>query len=596
VPGSARRPPGRDRFTPLLVLLAAMLVGIAARLVWVQTVEAGALSARAERQRIRELVLSPERGSIFDREGEPLAVRNDAKTVYAVPGSVVDATGTAQALAQTLGGDVALYLAKLHKTSSFVYIERKVDMQRAQSVERLGIEGIGTLEDSRRTYPSGELACQVLGFVGMDDKGLAGIERQYDSVLSGTPGRILAERDATGRPIPGGVIQEEEPVNGRDITLTIDKDIQYQAHLELAAAVAQFGAKGGSVVVMDPRNGEVYAMASWPYFNPNDYANADPAGYRNRVVADTFEPGSTIKAFTAAAVIDQKLFDPTSVLSLPPTLKVGDRVIHESHDRGAVDWTLTDIVTKSSNVGAVKLGLALGKERLYEYFTRFGLAEQTGIDFPGEARGALPPPSSWSQSTIGNIPFGQGLSVSSIQLARAYASLANGGKLVTPHFLLRASDSTTESVWPVRQVVPAETAAQTRDVLTAVVRDGTGAAAAVAGYEVAGKTGTAQKAKPGLGYADGAYIASFAGFLPAQDPRVLVIVTLDEPSNAIYGGTVAAPAFSRIARFAVSHLKIPPTTVVPAAGPAASGNGQLADPVTAGTRVGPVLESTGSIR
>ncbi|HEX9092391.1 MAG TPA: penicillin-binding transpeptidase domain-containing protein, partial [Coriobacteriia bacterium] len=327
-PRKSRKVAGRDRFPALLLLLAAMLLGIAARLVWVQAVEAGSLAEKAERQRLRELVLSPRRGSIFDREGEPLAMRNDAKTIYAVPRSVVDATGTAQALAGILGGAPGDYLKKLQRDSSFSYVARKVDMERAQAVEKLGIVGIGTLEDSRRTYPSGELACQILGFVGVDDKGLAGIEQQYDAILAGTPGRVLAERDRFGRPIPGGVISHEEPVDGNDITLTIDKDIQYQAHLELAGAVKQFAAKGGSVIVMDPRNGEIYAMASWPYFDPNAYSEADPKAYRNRVVVDTFEPGSTIKAFTAAAAIDRGLFDPWSKLQLPSTLKVGDRVIH----------------------------------------------------------------------------------------------------------------------------------------------------------------------------------------------------------------------------------------------------------------------------
>ncbi|HEX9093895.1 MAG TPA: penicillin-binding protein 2 [Coriobacteriia bacterium] len=602
-PRKARRPAGGDRVPGIVLLLAAMLLGIAARLVWVQAVEAGSLAERAERQRLRELVLSPQRGSIFDREGEPLAMRTDAKTIYAVPRAVTDATGTAQALAGILGGAPGDYLKRLQRDSAFAYIARKVDLDRAQAVEALGIVGIGTLEDSRRTYPSGELACQVLGFVGVDDKGIAGIEQQYDSVLAGTPGRVLAERDRLGRPIPGGVISREEPIDGSDIRLTIDKDIQYQAHLELASAVQAFGARGGSVIVMDPRNGEILAMASWPYFNPNDYAKAEAKALRNRVVVDTFEPGSTIKAFTAAAVIDRGLYGPTSVFQLPSTLKVGDRVIHEAHSRGAVAWTLTEIVTKSSNIGAIKLGLALGKNGLFEYFTRFGLAEQTGVDFPGEARGALPPPSSWSQSTIGNIPFGQGLSVSVLQLARGYAVLANGGKLVTPHFLLSASGGTTETVWPVRQAVPASGTAELRSILAQVVKDGTGAAAAVPGYEVAGKTGTAQKAKPGVGYASGAYVASFAGFLPAGDPRVLIIVTLDEPGKAIYGGTVAAPAFSRLAKFTVAHLKIPPTSAVAvtagAAGAGAkpgAGNGAVAAPAASGKPQVPVLESTSPVR
>lgn len=559
-----------------------------------QAVEAGQLSAKAEKQRLRELVLSPRRGSILDREGEPLAKTMDARTIYAVPHAVKDATGTATALASVLGGDAATYLKKLQRDSSFSYIARKVEVDRALAVERLGIEGIGLLDDSRRTYPSGELACQVLGFVGVDDTGLSGIEKYYDKVLAGTPGHVLAERDPYGRPIPGGVMENVDPVDGRSITLTIDKDIQYEAHLELADAVSKWGAKGGSIVVMDARTGEIYAMASWPYFDPNQYAQADPKAIRNRVIADAYEPGSTVKSFTAAAVIDRGLGTPDTMYTLPPTLKVGDRTIHEAHGRGTVTWSLTEIVTKSSNVGAVKLGQSLGKDGIYDYFRMFGLTEKTGVDYPGEAKGWLPPPSQWSSSSIGNVPFGQGISMTVLQLARAYAALANGGKLVTPHFLVSESGSTTQPVWPVRTAIPATTAATMRAMLRAVVTDGTGEAAKVPGYDVAGKTGTAQKARTdGRGYASGAYVSSFAGFLPASDPRLVIVVTIDEPTKSIYGGTVAAPSFARIAKFTVAHLKIPPVT---ATAPVVPGNGAVSKPAASGSKVAPMLESTSSVR
>ncbi len=592
VPDGPRGPVGRQRFGPLLTLLAAMLICVAARLVWVQAVDASQLAARAQRQRLRDIALAPRRGSILDREGEQLAKTVDARTIYAVPRVVTDATATAQALSLTLGGDAATYLASLHKDSSFVYVARKVDVDRAAAVEKLGIKGVGTLEDSRRTYPSGELACQILGFVGVDDQGLAGLEKYYDRVLAGTPGRVLAERDPYGRLIPGGVMESEDPVDGRSVTLTIDKDIQYQAHVELMQTVERFGATGGSVLIMDPRNGEIYAMASWPYFDPNKYSLADPKATRNKIVADAYEPGSTIKSFTAAAVIDQNMFTPESRFKLPPTLKVGGRVIHESHPRGTVDWSLNDIVIKSSNVGAVVLGEALGKQRLYDYFARFGLTEKTGVDYPGEAKGWLPSPASWSPSSIGNIPFGQGVSATVLQLGRAYSALANGGRLITPHFLLHESGTTTSTAWPSRPAVPAGTARTVRQMLKEVVTDGTGSEAAVPGYEVAGKTGTAQKAKGGGGgYTAGAYVSSFAGFLPASDPQVMIIVTIDEPTKGIYGGTVAAPSFSRLARFTVEHLKIPPSTSAQTLG-----NGAASVQPTPGSAPRPVLESTASLR
>ena len=344
--------------------------------------------------------------------------------------------------------------------------------------------------------------------------------------------------------------------------LTIDKDIQYHAQVELEAAVKKWGATGGSVVVMNPQNGEIYAMASTPTFDPNDFSKASAQAFRNRPVSDAYEPGSTIKSVTAASVIDKGLFTPDSMFHLPPTLTVANRTIHDAEDRGTVDWSLTQIVTNSSNVGAVRLGMRLGKQGLYNYFKRFGLTEATGVDYPGEARGWLPPPSLWSASSIANIPFGQGLSTTPLQLARAISAIANGGTLITPHFLLDVpQDPQFPMNWKQRTAVSKATATTTTNVLKHVVTDGTGKAAAVPGYSVAGKTGTAQVALPhGLGYAKGEYIASFIGYLPADDPRLLIEVKLDQPTKAIYGGAVAAPVFSTLAQFAVDHLKILPTT------------------------------------
>jgi cell division protein FtsI (penicillin-binding protein 3) len=398
--------------------------------------------------------------------------------------------------------------------------------------------------------------------VGIDDEGLAGLEKQYDDLLAGEAGSVLAERDPRGRPIPGGVMQREEPTDGSNLVLTIDKDIQYEAQVELAAAVEEWGAKSGTVVVMDPRSGEILAMATVPGFNPNDYGDAKPSVQRNRPVTDMYEPGSTLKSFTAAAVIDQGLFGPESTFTLPPKIKVGGRTIGEAHGRDTVTWSLEEIVTKSSNVGAVKLGQALGPNRLFEYLDRFGFTERTGVDFPGEAAGTVPPVEQWSASSIGTIPFGQGVAVTPLQLARGMAAIANGGELVTPHFLKSLpGDPDAKLAWPKERAISAESAAVTAEMLRAVVTEGTGASAAVPGYNVAGKTGTAQKARTdGRGYAKGSYVASFSGFLPVEDPQIVVVVCLDEPSNAIYGGVVAAPAFSRISGFAMSHLRIPPSS------------------------------------
>jgi len=547
----------------VLVLLAALLAVVGVRLVWIQVVQASDLARTAQRQRTRDVVLPARRGSILDREGQPLAVTSDAKTVYADPTVVVDATSTASAIAGALGGSAADYLPKLKHSGSFVYIARKVDMARAAALEKLKLPGIMQIDDSKRSYPGGTLACQILGFVGVDDNGLAGIEKQYNSTLAGTAGRVVAERDRQGRVIPGGIVSQLDPVDGKNVYLTIDNDIQFKAQLELAAAVKKFGAKGGSVVVIDPRNGEIYAMASTPYFDPSHFATATAEAMRNRAISDAYEPGSTIKAMTAAAAIDDGVAQPSTVYHLPPTLRIGDRTIHEAHARGTVDYTLTQIVTKSSNVGAVKIGQALGKSKLAQYFKAFGLSQRTGVDFPGEAKGWMPPMSTWSASTMGNLPFGQGLSVTPLQLARSLAAIANGGTLVTPHFLQREdSIPATFPAYPV-PVISASAASETIRMLTDVVRDGTGTAAKVSGYEVAGKTGTAQKVRAGgIGYMKGVYVSSFAGFLPAGAPKLLIVVTIDSPSRGLYGGTVAAPAFSRLAAFCVAHLRIAPAASV----------------------------------
>lgn len=558
---TGERPSSTGRFSSLLAVLAIGLVVVSGRLAYIQIVKGPEYASAAAEQRTRDITLSPERGSIVDREGEVLAESMEARTVYAVPSAVKDKPATANALAGALGGDPAVYLEKLSRDSSFVYIARKVGVPQADSLKALEIEGLGFLEDSRRVYPSNELACQVLGFVGVDDEGLSGLELYYNDILGGEEGRLIGERDTQGRPIPGGVAYEEEAVDGGDIMLTIDKDIQYQAQMALAEAVQQWGAQAGSVVVMDPRNGEILAMASVPQFNPNDFGAYDSASYRNRPIVDTYEPGSTIKSFTASAVIEKAIYTPASMFELPPTIQVGGRTIHEAHDRGVVNWSLTQIVTESSNVGSVMLGMALGEDGLYDSFSDFGLTDKTGVDYPGETKGWLPTTDKWSSSSIGTIPFGQGISVTSLQLCRALGAIANGGELVTPHFLREAQGLPAESLdWPVEPAISEQTAEAMRIVLTDVVNEGTGAGAAVAGYEVAGKTGTAQKARTDgqAGYAAGKYVASFSGFLPADDPQVLIVVTIDEPSKSIYGGTVAAPTFSRVARFCVEHLKIPP--------------------------------------
>lgn len=551
----AKSTSGSGRFIFLWVAITLALLAISARLVELHIIEAPAFAQLAEEQRTRDLELLPRRGTIFDREGEPLAISVEARSIYASPRSVKDPAVTAKSLSTILGGDAAEFEERLRRDAGFVYIARKVDIERANALKELDLAGIGFLDDSRRVYPFGELAGQVLGFVGVDNIGLTAIEKQYDDVLAGTPGRIIAERDPSGRPIPGGVRHTELPVDGEDIQLTIDKDIQHRAQMVLAETVKASGAIGGNVIVMNASDGSIYAMASYPGFDPNNFQTADQSAFRNRAVTDVYEPGSTLKALTVAAAIDRELFTPESVFDLPATIQIGGRTIGEARRKEFARLSLTEILAVSSNVGSVKLGMAMGPETLYDYFDRFGLNEAPGIDFPGQSRGVLLPVDQWSASTIGTLTYGQGISLTPLQLARAMCAIANGGTLPTPHLLTSAEGA--KATRP--RVISESTSAAMREMLVSAVTSGTGSAAAMPGYSVAGKTGTALKIKEdGSGYAEGKYIASFAGFLPAGDPQVVILVNIDEPSGNAFGGVVAAPAFRRIAEFVVSHMGISP--------------------------------------
>lgn len=549
---------GSGRFIFLWVAITLALLAITGRLIELHVIDAPAYARLAEEQRTRDMELPPQRGKIFDREGEPLAISVEARSIYATPKFVKDPAATAKSLSTVLGGDPSTYEDKLRRDAGFVYIARKVDIERANALKELDLAGIGFRDDSRRVYPFGDIAGQVLGFVGIDDIGLTGIEKQYDDVLSGFPGKVIAERDPSGRPIPGGVIYEQMPVDGRDITLTIDKDIQHTAQTVLAETVKSNGAVGGNVIVMNPNDGSIYAIASYPGFDPNNFRSADQSTFRNRAITDVYEPGSTLKALTAAAVIDKGLFMPESVFDLPASIQIGGRTIGEARRREFARLTLTEILAVSSNVGTVKLGMVMGPEGIYEYFDRFGLNEVPGVDFPGQARGVLLPVERWSASTLGTVTYGQGVSLTPLQLARAICAIANGGELPTPH-LLGPAEGAYSHVQARTRVISQATSATMREMLSSAVTSGTGSAAAVPGYSVAGKTGTALKVKEdGTGYAQGKYIASFVGFLPADDPQVLILVNIDEPARDAYGGVVAAPAFRRIAEFVLSYLGISP--------------------------------------
>lgn len=549
----------RARLRIFLAVVAIALVVLAGRLVQLQVVQARELADSAERQWRRAIELPAMRGAIYDRDGEPLALSVEAYDVYATPSQVVDKEKTARALTSVLGKDLATWRGKLGRPGGFAWLDRRVDLPTTQRLKDSELGGIGFIPSSRRSYRIAATAAQVVGLSGVDGQGLAGLELYYDGVLKGTPGVVEAERDPRGRTLPGGLIAQKEPVNGSPISIALDSDIQYRAQVELYKAVRKHKAKGGVVLVMDPRTGAILAAVSSPGADPSKLTTGTLRGMRNRAVSDVFEPGSTMKIVTVAAALEERLVRPSTQFTLAPTMYVAGHEVHEAHSRGTETMSVADILAKSSNVGAVTLGLKLGEERLYDYIGLLGLTERTGIDFPGEQSGWVPAPEQWSGTSISTIPFGQGITATPLQMARVTATVANRGVAVKPHFIVSGGASGT-AAGPGRRVLSATTARALGLMLQRAVLSGTGQSAQIPGFTVAGKTGTAQKANEGRpGYREGAYLASFIGYAPATRPRLVCLVAIDEPTaEGYYGGVVAAPVFSNVMRFALSHLKVPP--------------------------------------
>ncbi|MFM8944239.1 MAG: peptidoglycan D,D-transpeptidase FtsI family protein [Actinomycetota bacterium] len=540
------------------------LVAIGVRLAFLQVAESSVLLARAAAQRVRTVDLTPARGEILDRNREPLALTLEARDVYADPRYVQDPIGTAATLARLLAVDAADLQQRLADTSSsFTYVARQVDLRLAARIRKLDLPGIGFLPSSRRTYPAGALAPQVLGFVGVDGVGLSGIEYGYDDVLAGVAGRRTLEVTPGGHPILGGVDAGTPAVPGSTLVLTIDRDFQYRVQAALQGAVEANGARSGMVVVMDPRTGQILAMASYPWFDPNAFVGADPATYRNRPVTDVFEPGSTTKVITAAAAIELGAFDLSTRFEVADRMKVNTYTIHDAHPHKKLSMTLGDIVAQSSNVGIAKVAAELGPRALSTFLERFGLGTRTGIAFPGESPGIMLPLDEWSDASLATISYGQGIAASLLQMASAYATIANGGLHVPPTLVSGVIDPSgayeaTPAAEPTRAISESTATTVTR-MLAYAVEAGTGLNARIDGYQVAGKTGTARIPLPDrAGYYEGQYIASFIGFLPASDPQLVIATVLDRPATE-YGSIAAAPLFREIAAYGIARLGITPS-------------------------------------
>jgi cell division protein FtsI (penicillin-binding protein 3) len=476
--------------------------------------------------------------------------------VFATPYQVDDPSDTARRLAPLLDlPEDHIFDALSNRESGFEYLRRELDVVAAERVRKLDIHGIGLLPDSRRTYPQGELATQVIGTVGTENQGLTGLESHYEDLIGGSDGETKITRDALGDTIERETLHNQ--ATGGDIKLTLDAEIQEQTEAVLAEVGQTYDPKGATIVVMNPRSAEVLALANWPPADPTDLESASEEALANHATGFTYEPGSTFKAFTVGAALEENAVNPDTVFTLPPSIHVADRVIEESHPRPTVSLTVSDILAQSSNVGAVKIGESVGAETFDSSVRRFGFGEPSGIAFPAEEQGIVPALDDYSGSTLGNMSIGQGLAVTPIQMAAGYAAIANGGILRAPRLVVREGDDPVDPPTGQR-VISTRTSARLREMLEGVLAPGgTAAEVEVPGYTLAGKTGTAEKAEDG-GYSKSDFVASFAGFAPASDPQLLVTVVVDEPQGSYYGADVAAPAFGEIAEFALPHLGIPP--------------------------------------
>ncbi|MBI3811768.1 MAG: penicillin-binding protein 2 [Nitrospirae bacterium] len=549
-----------------VVLLAAGFVGIAVRLFALQVVEATELSRRAERQHEKSVALEGERGTIFDRQGRILATDVEVPSLYAIPSLIRDREAVSPDLARVLQSDVRTIRKRLEGNKNFVWIERKIGPAVARSAMDLGVEGIGVLNESQRFYPKRNLMGHLLGFAGMDNHGLAGIELKYDMQLRGEKGWAVVERDALGHSIFQKGLDSAAPSRGNDLVLTIDEAIQHIVETELDAVMEQTLAADASVIVMDTKTGEILAMAVRPDFNPNRVEFQHPDQWRNRAVTDPYEPGSTFKIVTASAALEERVASPGDIFYCEEgKMVVAGGIIRDAEKEGYL--TFREVIQKSSNIGMIKIAMRMDDDRLYHYIRAFGFGEKTGIDLEGEAPGLIKDPRHWSGRSLASISIGQEVAATPLQVITAVSAIANGGMLMRPHLVSEIRDPSGRVVksFPPelrRQAISPETAGKMMSILEGTVsKNGTGEKAAIPGYRIAGKTGTAQKIDPVTKrYSMQDNISSFVGIVPAEDPRIVVLVVVDSPKGVTWGGTVAAPVFKKIAEQVLRYLGIAPRT------------------------------------
>ncbi len=547
------------------VFFILLFLAIAGRAVHLHVVKAPDLQERADQQRQRVIALAPQRGSIFDSNRDTLAVSVNAESLYADPSQIENPTETAAKLAAVLDGSSKDLTRQLSEKRRFVWIQRKLTPQLAEKVKQLKLPGLYFVAEPKRYYPQSTVGSHVVGFTGLDPRGLEGIELKYDQLLEGEPGRLVSLKDARGR----GLASEDQKVvggkPGNDLYLTLDLSLQYIAERELSKAVKEARASSGTIVVMEPASGRILALASVPDYDPNRAGKYRASKRRNRAVTDVYEPGSTFKPILLAAALEEGIVTPGQrIYCENGSFEVGGKTIRD-HNKKYKYLTLTEMLKVSSNIGFAKLGKALEREKFYSYIRDFGFGEKSGVDLPGEVTGLVRPPSNWFEIDLAAISFGQGLSVTPLQIATAISAIANGGLLMEPYLVEKVVDAegnVLDRHLPTvrRRVISEATANRVRQMMVSVTeKGGTAPMAAIEGYQVAGKTGTAQKVDPVTGgYSPDKMVSSFVGIVPADNPALVISVTIDEPQGMAYGGVVAAPVFATFARQALAHLDILP--------------------------------------
>mgnify|MGYP001586794074 CR=1 FL=1 len=591
---TAKGPTSLSRSTQFFFIAGVLTVGflfVLIRLSVIQWLQHGKWNLLAKGQHERTLLDHVDRGIVYDRNRKVLAINVDVPSLYAVSDKIQHPKKTAKQLAPYLNSSQRALVAKFNREKDFVWLARKIDPDRLAKINRLELPGIGVLMESKRFYPKRALFGHLVGFVGVDNNGLEGVEHRYDELLKGKKGGIVVVRDAHGKSIYPKGFNYIPPSQGESLVLTVDETIQHISTREVRRAVEKTGAKGGIALVMNPANGEILAMAVYPFFNPNTVGSYQPAQWRNRAITDIYEPGSTFKIVTAAAALEEKMVSPQEIINCEAgTFVVSGTIIHDHEPMGSVPFN--EVVAKSSNIGMIKVASRLGKNRLEAYSRAFGFGSRLGIDLTGESPGLLRSVPSWSDRSLASIAIGQEIGVTALQMISATAVIANNGYPVTPHVMLAATAREEDMPKPAphsppirsalsggiggtetpldenqsgnkRRIVSAETAKALTQILEQVVTAGTGKKAGIFGFRVAGKTGTAQKIDPGTGsYSKEGYVSSFVGFVPADKPALVILVMIDEPVGERTGGEVAAPVFSEIGRETLRYLKVAPDVFI----------------------------------